>query len=593
MRKLISYLLLTACTLGLPLFGSETNYSEVKEKISDYIEQGMKKNGIAGLSIALVDEEKVVWEQGFGYADVKRKTPAAPKTIYKMASISKLFTGIAIMQLVEEGKIALDSPLTDYIPEFSIKSRFPGVAPFTIRNMLTHHSGLPVDLSFPGVEPFSAGAVKRNEEYEENLINYLKTVHLAYRPEYVHSYSNIAYDLLAVVVERVTGMDFDDYMKSRILLPLGMESGSFEEFFLRDRPGMSKALPHKKNAPGEKRTFPGKGAAGLSASVSDMSAFIKMLLAKGNGPGGPILKEETLEQMWTIENKNTPLDGEIKIGLSFFLGEKDLNYAGNFCGHSGNFKYYHNALKVLPDHGLGVIVSVNSSGGFYFVHQVAVKALQEALKEKKGIEPPREELYPVKTAPETPDKYTGLFGTVLIGPVGIESKREKLFLTIMGLRLRLELLNDGRLKPRSSINYFKDIYFQVKTVNGRKRLYARKGSYYFILGEDYKKPDLTGNWLDRTGTYEIVTTKEGPQRVSDIGDGRWKGSKKSFTVSYKKGLFRFNTPEWGTLLLTPLDDNRCLITGLGRGANETVYFDRENGEVTIKWAGYKLRKVAP
>ena len=104
-----------------------------------------RKNNVTGLSIALVDDKGLIWAQGFGYADKENKIPATPQTVYRVASISKLFTATAIMQLAEQGKINIDEPLTTYLPEFSIKTRFPGEGKITPRNLMTHHSGLPAN----------------------------------------------------------------------------------------------------------------------------------------------------------------------------------------------------------------------------------------------------------------------------------------------------------------------------------------------------------------------------------------------------------------------------------------------------------------
>ena len=105
----------------------------------------MKANRIIGLSIALVDDQSVVWEQGFGFADKEKKLPATPETIYRLGSISKLFTATAAMQLADQGKLDIDKPVEVYLPEFSIKSRFTDAHAITPRNIMTHHSGLPRD----------------------------------------------------------------------------------------------------------------------------------------------------------------------------------------------------------------------------------------------------------------------------------------------------------------------------------------------------------------------------------------------------------------------------------------------------------------
>lgn len=122
------------------------DYSSITGELSRLIQSVVEESGITGLSVALVDDQEMVWAEGFGHADKENGVKATPQTIYGVASISKLFTATAIMQLAESGEIDIDQPLQTYLPEFSINSRFTGPGPITLRNVMTHHSGLPSDL---------------------------------------------------------------------------------------------------------------------------------------------------------------------------------------------------------------------------------------------------------------------------------------------------------------------------------------------------------------------------------------------------------------------------------------------------------------
>ena len=109
------------------------NYTYAKEYLTWLIQKEMKKNQVMGLSIAIVDDQTIVWAQGFGYADAKLKIPATPETIYRIGSISKLFTVTATMQLAEQGIVDIDQPIKNYLPQFSVKTRFPDSDPITLR----------------------------------------------------------------------------------------------------------------------------------------------------------------------------------------------------------------------------------------------------------------------------------------------------------------------------------------------------------------------------------------------------------------------------------------------------------------------------
>jgi CubicO group peptidase (beta-lactamase class C family) len=145
------------------------DYEYTKQYFSRLIKKEMKSHNIAGLSIALVDDQRIVWAAGFGYADKANNLPATPETVYGVGSISKLFTATAAMQLAEQGKLDIDKPLQTYLPEFSMKTRFTDPGPVTPRSIMTHHSSLPSDLRkgmwSKNPEPFTSVVDRIKDEY--------------------------------------------------------------------------------------------------------------------------------------------------------------------------------------------------------------------------------------------------------------------------------------------------------------------------------------------------------------------------------------------------------------------------------------------
>src|SRR2546426_8705383 len=168
-----------------------------------------------GLSIGIVYDQDLVWAKGYGFADLERRLPATPSTIYRIASISKLFTATAIMQLRDAGKLRLDDPVSKRLPWFSIKQTYDGGPPITIRQLITHTSGLPrelsglnwSDLTFPG---------------HEELRRVLPGQETVFAPETEWKYSNLAVSLAGEVVAHVSGEPWPQYVERHILQPLGM-----------------------------------------------------------------------------------------------------------------------------------------------------------------------------------------------------------------------------------------------------------------------------------------------------------------------------------------------------------------------------------
>lgn len=157
----------------------------------------MSKQDVEGLSIAIVDDQQIIWSQGFGYADKAKQINATPETVYRVGSISKLFTDTLVMQLAEQGKLDIDQPLKTYLPDFAIKTRFPDAEPITPRNIMTHHSGLPGDMG--------NGMWTKNPQPFRHLTSLLKDKYVAYPPNNIWSYSNLGITLLGTMLEKLTG----------------------------------------------------------------------------------------------------------------------------------------------------------------------------------------------------------------------------------------------------------------------------------------------------------------------------------------------------------------------------------------------------
>src|SRR5579872_4971531 len=168
------------------------DYASIARALEPFIQRELGEKQLPAISIALVDDQKIVWAQGYGYADPEKKIPATGATIYRAGSVSKLFTDIGVMQLVERGELNLDAPITDYLPEFHPKNPFG--APVTLRELMSHRSGLvrepAVGHYFDPAEPSVAATVKS-----------LETTSLVYAPGTHTKYSNAGITVVGYVLE--------------------------------------------------------------------------------------------------------------------------------------------------------------------------------------------------------------------------------------------------------------------------------------------------------------------------------------------------------------------------------------------------------
>lgn len=195
------------------------DYTYTRQYLEWLIPRSMKKHQVTGLSIVLIDDHDTVFARGFGFADKERKTAATPNTRYRAGSISKLLTATAIMRLAEQGKVNLDERLQAYLPNFSIKSRYEASPPITLRNMMTHHSGLPGG--------YLKGMWSRDPADFNQLAEVLHDGYTAFPPDQVFAYSNLAYSMLGRVIENVSGQPYSEYLRDTLLEPLDMPQAYF------------------------------------------------------------------------------------------------------------------------------------------------------------------------------------------------------------------------------------------------------------------------------------------------------------------------------------------------------------------------------
>lgn len=309
----------------------------------------IQRGDIAGGVVVVVKDGSVLFSRGYGYADLKARTPVSPETtLFRPGSTSKLFTWTAVMQMVEQGKVDLDHDVNEYI-DFKIPP-YEG-KPITLRNLMTHTAGL---------EEAARDLLPATAE-EVNLERYLKT-HLPARifsPGEKVAYSNYGCGLAGYIVQRVSGERFEDYVQRHVFQPLNMAHSSFDQPLPAAlAPLMAKG--YKTASDGEAQPFefvdpPPAGA--LSSSAIDMAQFMIAQLQGGRYGDTRILKESTAELMHTQQYTASP--GMVGYDLGFY--QEDRNGL-RIIGHGGDTEVFHSDLHLLLDKNVGIFMSFNSLG---------------------------------------------------------------------------------------------------------------------------------------------------------------------------------------------------------------------------------------
>ncbi len=413
-------------------------YAPIADALSKFIQDEMQDKKLPAFSIALVDNQQVVWAQGFGYADPDNKIPATANTVYRIGSVSKLFTDIGVMQLVERGQLNLDAPIQTYLPDFHPRNSFH--TPITLRQLMSHRAGLlrepPVGNYF---DPSNLSLAA--------MVGSLNETTLVYPPETHTKYSNAGVAVVGYVLEKQSGQPFAEYLKQAVLQPMGLQDSAFEP-----EPKLVAHLAKAYMWSYDGKLFPaptfqlGMAPAGcMYSTVVDLGKFLSVLFNGGRGTNGQIVKSETLEEMWTPQFAKPGQSSPYGLGfrLDTLDGHREVEHAGAIYG-------FATQLSALPDDKLGVVTVTTIDGANAVTNHVADVALRLMLAAKEGEPLPKIE----ETSPIPLERIRQLEGRYGRGDSALDlvAQEDQLYLRPVGdgfqLRLRQagdSLIADGRL----------------------------------------------------------------------------------------------------------------------------------------------------
>lgn len=316
---------------------------------------------LPGLSFSIVYDQEVLWSKGFGFANIEQRIGATPRTIYRIASVTKLFTATMLMQLRDAGRLHLDDPLEKYLPSGKVQSPFTDSSPVTFRQVVAHVAGLPRDDSVERVYKGNVVIFPSGEEIQANL----KEMELIVPPMTKIQYSNLGFALLGLALEQIAGQSYTRYVTERILRPLGMESSGFEP--VEEWPPSLQAYvatPYKPCQESEAVLSAApvvvergmNPAGGLYSSVEDIARFISLQFLDGPVQGKQILKGSTLREMHAPVFLDPNWNAATAIGWRI---ERMQNYTT--IGHNGSISVFSSDVLIVPALKLGVALFANTA----------------------------------------------------------------------------------------------------------------------------------------------------------------------------------------------------------------------------------------
>ncbi|MBI5786792.1 MAG: beta-lactamase family protein [Rhodocyclales bacterium] len=578
-----SLVLLASCAVPPPVAThlERGDFRHTRDYLTWLVEREMSQNDITGLSIALVDDQQVIWQAGFGYADRENDVRATPDTVYRAGSIAKLFTSAAVMQLAEQGRLDIDQPLAVALPEFSIKSRYAHADPVTPRNVMAHYSGLPSNYLLDLY-------VRNPSPHFEVVVDGLRDQYLTFPPNKVFSYSNAGMAVLGTAVQRLSGDPFGDYMTRHFFAPLGMAHSSFAA-----RP---RAKTYEKHQEVEAFSLRDMPAAGLLSNVVDLSQFIKMEFAGGTLGDRRILSKASVEEMLRPQNTKAPFAFDSLVGLGWMMHGIQVPGGGPVASHGGSLPDSHSMLAILPEHKLGVVVLTNSGSSHTAVSKIAGEALSLMLEARTGVRRPAP-----KSLAASPERaptaeelrlFEGHFDT-MVGLAKISTSSGNIDAEAAGHHFRIVPHEDGQFSLKYKVfgllsvrvREFEDIRLSIANIDGRQVIAGRMGGETMLFGEKIAPVSLPENFRRYLGQYELIDRIDGP-------------SPESVILKEDNGLLigeaRF--AEVPDILLrigfVPVSDHEVVTAGLGTGRGDTMSFSMVGNEERLAYSGIRLRKKA-
>jgi CubicO group peptidase (beta-lactamase class C family) len=310
----------------------------------------LERSDVAGATVLVMKGGKELLKKGYGFADVSKKKPADPETaMFRLASISKLFTWISVMQLVEQGNLALDVDVNNYL-DFQIAPAFG--KPITLRNLMTHTGGFEEE-----VRDILLTDPRKAIPLREYLIE--NQPHRIFPPGEVPAYSNYGVGLGGYIVQRASGEPFEQYVAEHTFQPLGMKHSSFNQPLAEGlSPFASDGYRNNTEKPAVGfEIFSPAPAGGVSSTASDMGRFAQALLNGGELEGHRILKPETLQAMWT--KQFVASDALPPMCMGFYQTWRN---GLHFIGHDGDLIAFHSMFLLEPKEKLALFISYNSAG---------------------------------------------------------------------------------------------------------------------------------------------------------------------------------------------------------------------------------------
>jgi len=551
-------------------------HSELKKEFEDFIIKSMNSDNIVGVSAAIIINDSVILKKGFGYADKDSKIPMTENTVVNIASATKTFTALAIMQLQEKGLLDINQPLNKYLSQFKPLTRGENLDDLTIKSVITHSSGIQTDI----LKNTDSGSGKYTD-----VLGFINDTYLLSPPGLVESYSSAGYNILGHLIKQVSGLDYPEYIHKNIFIPIGMNNSGFLMDSLKGRT--------KVYSGGESihdYGFSGIASGGIYTNINDLIKYAGELMHAYNGINSSLINTSTIQEMFALQTGNVIIESNKK-GLGWFMFKNDSVFA---VTHSGDAVTGHADICLIPEKNTAAIILINSAEGeslkrdfsFKFISKFGLSVpdiipsavIKEVHNEIKPIDLPLDIL---KT--HAGDYSQGFsYLTISLENGGLVINRD-------GKQYILKALSENEFVPyekvgQDSLSVKDNERYCFMDYDDFHILFHKKGNNESRLGYKLNTFDIS-SITKKLGVYEHY----GYQLL--MGDTKFKGAELAIAddriLMLKLIAFDGEYP----FPLNVISDRYAITSGLGTGFGFTIKFTNDNNYDIIDFGGITFRKI--
>lgn len=567
---LVAFALITAPALAQ----DAPDFERLREEFQDSIARTMRKERMAGLSVAVVHGREVVWRQGFGVAQRDPEELAGPATRYELGDISMAVTALAVMRLVEQGRVDLDADVRDYLPDLRIDSRFPA-RPVTLRQLLTHHAGV-VSNRWQGHY--------RAEPVAELLP--ITEVFLSHPPGVIYAYSSRGFQLAGLVVERVAGVPFGEFVRRQVLTPLGMSDAHYDAQPVATSYDSRRALE-----PSYPRDL---AARGLRGSVDDLARLAIAMI----DPATSGFEPSSIQEMQRPQNADVPLDLDNRTGLAWQLTNAGdyrvdrvlrLNNAG--LGYSG-------VLLIAPQEEVAVALLSNAADSVGETVEIGRDLFDAAIEAATGRSRPDRDDFEMAPAPlpegaepsPMAEAYVSALGLMAVTPDG-DTRFDVRFL---GRNFRFIETPSGWYRPRYRLlrilslspGILDKILLRPARIANREVMLVQFRQQIFVIGARHEYQPAEPDIAQLAGRYRLTNPDWFTEKL-ELDTLELSADEQGLFATYRLPFFFRLEPR---VPLVPLDDDRLVIPGLGTNQGEPVTIENAGPNPTLSYSGYRFTR---